>query len=123
MVKPNRINVEVGDIRRFLEVIADIEGLSLAIFGNQLIKRALKDYYIDMTIADIVSRLDPVTVAEKTGMEPDRAFDIAAGSIPSNAELVMLARELKHLGIVVSDLGFMRDRDYATGKLKRKESN
>ncbi|NES64199.1 MAG: hypothetical protein F6K24_02485 [Okeania sp. SIO2D1] len=109
--KPNRINVEVGDIRHFIEILAD--GNSLAIYGNQLFKEALHHKFFNMTIAEIVNKLNPETLSELTGIEFERIADIAVGqSPPTNSELVLLAKELKSIGLDAQKLKHMRDRDY-----------
>lgn len=115
--KPNRINVEVGDIRHFLEILAD--GNSLAIYGNQLIKEALYQKFSNMTIAEIVNKLNPEALSELTGIEFERMADIAVGQFPpTNSELVLLARELKSIGLDAQKLKQMRDRDFPNHTLK-----
>ncbi len=109
--KPNRINVEVGDIRHFLEILAD--GNSLAIYGNQLIKEALHHKFSNMTIAEIVNKLNPETLSELTGIKFERMADIAVGqSPPTDSELVLLAKELNIIGLDAQKLKQMRDRDF-----------
>jgi len=109
--KQNRINVEVGDIRHFLEILAD--GNSLALYGNQLLKEALCQKFFDMTIAEIINKLNPEALSELTGIELERMADIAVGQFPpTNTELVLLARELKIIGLDAQKLRQIRDREF-----------
>ncbi|NES08158.1 MAG: hypothetical protein F6K22_38545, partial [Okeania sp. SIO2F4] len=66
-----------------------------------------------LTIAQIVNKLNPETLSELTGIEFERIADIAVGqSPPTNLELVLLAKELKYIGLDAQKLKQMRDRDY-----------
>ncbi|MCG5061338.1 MAG: hypothetical protein KA714_26060 [Limnoraphis sp. WC205] len=106
----DRVNVDLNGIRHILESLA--EGESLAKFGGELIKEAVAQRLSQMSIGDLIERLNPGLVASNCDIDINRVADLIVGHPPTNIEILKIAQYLRPIGITAKILSEMRDREF-----------
>lgn len=106
----DRVNVDLSGIRHILESLA--EGESLAKFGGELIREAVVQRLSQMSIGDLIERLNPELIASHCDIDIDRVADLVVGHPPTNMEILKLAQYLRSIGITAKTLSEMRDKQF-----------